>query len=110
MEGMFGDHVKWEGVRVYSTKNRPMCESLSLHREGLVLICFILARPRERCPITGLAANYLDPRTGIPYANVFAFQEITKILEHDYVWNEEFGCYVGQEEVVTDEDEMQEED
>lgn len=66
------------------------------------------ARPRERCPITGLAANYLDPRTGVPYANVFAFQEINKVLEHDYVWNGEFGCYVGQEEVASDEDEMQE--
>lgn len=26
MEGMFGDHVRWEDVKVYSTKNRPMCE------------------------------------------------------------------------------------
>jgi hypothetical protein len=68
------------------------------------------ARPRERCPITGLASNYLDPQTGVPYANVFAFQEISKVLEHDYVWNEEFGCYVGQEEVVSDEDEMQGDD
>jgi len=90
MEGMFGDHVKWEEVKAYSTKNRPM------------------SRPRERCPVTGLAANYLDPRTGVPYANVFAFREVSKILVHDYVWNEEFGCYVGQEEVGSDEDEMQE--
>ena len=29
MEGMFGDHVRWEDVRVYSTKNRPMCEIFS---------------------------------------------------------------------------------
>jgi hypothetical protein len=57
-----------------------------------------------------MAANYLDPRTGIPYANVLAFQEISKILEHDYVWNEEFGCYVGQEEAATDEDEERGED
>lgn len=75
----------------------------------LVLICIMSALPRERCPITGLAANYLDPRTGVPYANVFAFQEIDKILEHDYIWNTEFGCYVGQEEVVSDEGEVQEE-
>ena len=26
MEAMFGDHVRWEDVRVYSTKNRPMCK------------------------------------------------------------------------------------
>jgi len=75
-----------------------------------------MSRPRERCPVTGLAANYMDPRTGIPYANVFAFREIGKILNHDYVWNNEFGCYVGQEEVEVvsdegeDEDEMQEEE
>ena len=29
MEGMFGDHVKWEEVKAYSTKNRPMCELVS---------------------------------------------------------------------------------
>jgi vacuolar protein sorting-associated protein 72 len=29
MEGMFGDHVKWEDVKAYTTKNRPMCEFLS---------------------------------------------------------------------------------
>jgi YL1 nuclear protein C-terminal domain len=55
----------------------------------------LLARPRERCPITGLAAKYCDPRTGVPYANVHAFKEISNILDHEYVWNEQFGCYVG---------------
>lgn len=107
MEGMFGDHVKWEEIKVYSAKNRPTCELVpdSLNCTKSVLIHVISARPRERCPVTGLAANYLDPRTGVPYANLLAFQEISKILAHDYVWNEEFGCYVGQEE---DEDEMQE--
>ena len=29
MEGMFGAHVKWEEIKAYSTKNRPMCESIS---------------------------------------------------------------------------------
>jgi len=24
MEGMFGDRVKWEEIKAYSTKNRPM--------------------------------------------------------------------------------------
>jgi hypothetical protein len=36
MDAMFGDHVKWDEVRVYVGKNRPLCEkqstfSLSLH-------------------------------------------------------------------------------
>ena len=111
MEGMFGDHVRWEDVRVYSTKNRPMCKFLhNSVGSNWFLFVWYQARPRERCPITGMAANYVDPRTGIPYANAFAFQEIGKILEHEYVWNEEFGCYVGQEEAATDEDGEQEED
>jgi vacuolar protein sorting-associated protein 72 len=54
-----------------------------------------------------LAANYVDPRTGIAFANVFAFREIARVLEHEYVWNGEFGCYVGQEEAGTDGDETQ---
>ena len=29
MEGMFGDHVRWEDIRMYSTRNRPMCELVS---------------------------------------------------------------------------------
>ena len=49
----------------------------------------------------------MDPRTGIAFANVFAFQEIRRVLEHDYVGNGEFGCYVGQEEGETDEGETQ---
>jgi len=36
------------------------------------------------------------------------FWEIGEIVKHDYVWNVEFGCYVGQEEVGSDEEEMQE--
>jgi len=92
MEAMFGDHVKWEEVRVYVGKNRP------------------LSRPRERCPLTGLAAKYCDPRTGVPYANVHAFKEISKIMDHEYVWNEQFGCYVGQDGVSVIEDDPESED
>ena len=29
MEGMFGDHVRWEEIKAYSTKNRPMCKLVS---------------------------------------------------------------------------------
>lgn len=98
MEAMFGDHVKWDEVRVFSGKNRPFCTSIPpnfyiLRRPHHLLA--IPARPRERCPITGLPAIYIDPRTGTPYANVQAFQEISKVLKHEYVWSEELGCYVG---------------
>lgn len=51
------------------------------------------ARPLRTCPITGLAARYLDPRTNVPFASVAGFQTLTKILSHEYVWSESLGCY-----------------
>ncbi|TFY70152.1 hypothetical protein EVG20_g2859 [Dentipellis fragilis] len=50
MAAMFGDHVKWEDLKIYANRNRP------------------LSRPVQICPITGLPAPYLDPRTNVPYA------------------------------------------
>ncbi|TFY77155.1 hypothetical protein EWM64_g6860 [Hericium alpestre] len=76
MAAMFGDHVQWEDLKVYTTKNRPM------------------ARPVQTCPITGRPARYLDPRTNVPYANIAAFQTLSKILEHQYVWSPSLGRYV----------------
>ncbi|KAG1741783.1 YL1 nuclear protein-domain-containing protein [Suillus paluster] len=80
MSAMFGDEVKWDEVRVFTGKQRP------------------LSRPVRTCPITGTPANYLDPRTNVPFANVAAFKTLTKILSHDYVWSEALGCYVTRHE------------
>ena len=57
----------------------------------------IPARPKQSCPLTGLHAKYLDPRTNVPYANVRAYKTLTKILDHGYVWSESLGRYVGEE-------------
>jgi len=80
MQTMFGDHVNWEEVKVYTGKNRP------------------LSRPKRTCPITGKQANYFDPRTGVPYADVRAYKVLTGILNHEYVWSPTMRCYVGKEE------------
>ncbi|CCM06488.1 uncharacterized protein FIBRA_08757 [Fibroporia radiculosa] len=77
MKAMFGDHVKWEDLRVYITKGRP------------------LTRPVQTCPITGRAAQYMDPRTGVPFANMEAYRTLGKILAHEYVWSDSLGCYIG---------------
>ncbi|KAF8736086.1 hypothetical protein AX14_000885 [Amanita brunnescens Koide BX004] len=77
MKAMFGQHVRWDEVKVYTGKGRPM------------------SRPKHICPITGKQAMYLDPRTGVPYADVRAFKILTDLLEHEYIWNAELGCYVG---------------
>ena len=98
---MFGDHVRWKDVRVYSTGNRPVCGIFSC---SLARSCVSSARCER---VRGKDAQSQGwPQT--TWTREWAFQEIDKILEHDYVWNEKFGCYVGQEEVALDEDEMQE--
>ncbi|KAI9437020.1 YL1 nuclear protein-domain-containing protein [Lactarius indigo] len=76
MAAMFGAHVKWEDVRAYVSRGRP------------------LSRPTQLCPITGCPARYLDPRTKVPYATPAAYQTLTMILSHEYVWSHTLGCYV----------------
>lgn len=53
-----------------------------------------LARPKDICPLTGKVARYRDPRTGVPFASVQAFETLTKVLEHEFVWSEDLGCYI----------------
>jgi YL1 nuclear protein C-terminal domain/YL1 nuclear protein len=126
MEAMFGDHVQWEDLRIFVGKNRPL-SSFSLlpllpllpsfllanppynpttfyhyhyhyHNHTYQLRLALLARPRQMCPITGLQAPYVDPRTGVPFANLHAYDTITRILEHGYVWSDTLGCYIAQNE------------
>ncbi|KAJ4475145.1 YL1 nuclear protein-domain-containing protein [Lentinula lateritia] len=103
MEAMFGNHVKWGGMKVYTVKNRP------------------LTRYIPTCPITGLPAKYLDPRTGVPFANIRAYNTLKKLRREfllaqsdnaepkddkavdenedkagiEDVWDNELGCYIG---------------
>jgi vacuolar protein sorting-associated protein 72 len=98
MSALFGGDVKWEDMKVWSGKTRPLCAFLSFSLYSDFFIgCMPLARPKQTCPLTGLPASYLDPRTNVPYANVRAYETLTKILQHEYVWSEQLGCYVGQE-------------
>ena len=57
--------------------------------------CATLARPVRICPITGLPAKYRDPRTNAPFANVGAYEMLTKVMGRGYVWCSALGCYVG---------------
>ncbi len=52
------------------------------------------ARPKQTCPLTGLPAPYRDPRSGTPYANKWAYDQLTKVLMHEFEWNPALGCYV----------------
>lgn len=77
MSAMFGDHVRWDELKVFTGKGRP------------------LARPVRTCPITGQPGKYCDPRTNVPFANVGAYDILTKVLGRGYVWCSALGCYVG---------------
>ncbi|KAJ6494617.1 YL1 nuclear protein-domain-containing protein [Mycena vitilis] len=79
MAALFGSHVNWEDVKVYAGKGRP------------------LSRPIQTCPLTGRAARYRDPRTGVPFADLSAYETLTRILNHEFVWSPEIGAYVRQE-------------
>ncbi|KAG6327745.1 hypothetical protein ID866_11345 [Astraeus odoratus] len=93
MYAMFGDHVPWEELRVIGL-NTDVYDIRS-------------ARPIRTCPITGLPAPYLDPRTNVPFASVTAFQTLSKILSHQYVWSNSLGCYVSRAETALPEDSAQ---
>ncbi|KAL1744447.1 YL1 nuclear protein-domain-containing protein [Schizophyllum fasciatum] len=78
MSAVFGDHVDWTSVKAYSSATkRPM------------------SRIRHVCPITGRIAPYIDPRTGVPFADVQAYKTLTALLQHQFTWNEEVGAYTG---------------
>ena len=63
------------------------------------------ARPVVKCPLTGRPAIYRDPRSGVPYANVEAYQTLSKIIAHEYIWNEELQCYTASDRSLQIEEE-----
>ena len=64
------------------------------------------ARPVVKCPLTGRPAIYRDPRSGVPYANVEAYQTLSKIIAHEYIWNEELQCYTASDRSLQIEEEI----
>ncbi|CAE6438117.1 unnamed protein product [Rhizoctonia solani] len=77
MQAVFGDHADWEDVLIHGIKApHPV---------------------KPTCAITGLPAPYRDSRTGIPYANAYAYKTLTRLLAHEFIWSKERGCYIGDE-------------
>ncbi|KAL9016506.1 MAG: hypothetical protein Q9185_006164 [Variospora sp. 1 TL-2023] len=50
---------------------------------------------RELCAITERPARYRDPKTGLPYADSYAYKEIQKLANGGSRWSSLLGCYVG---------------
>ena len=49
----------------------------------------------EQCAITGQTAKFREPRTGLPYADAYAYKEIQKLQGEGPRWSNLLECYVG---------------
>ena len=49
----------------------------------------------EICAITMRPAKFRDPKTGLAYANSYAYKEIQRLRNGGSRWSSLLGCYVG---------------
>lgn len=49
----------------------------------------------EICYVTSELAHFRDPQTGIPYANIWAYKQLQKILSGQVRWSTLLEAYVG---------------
>ncbi|MCJ1399084.1 hypothetical protein MMC11_002286 [Xylographa trunciseda] len=92
-------------ITEYSTRNLVILENIDgnatrppeLHNH--ILLRKKTLKPQkathELCAITGHPARFRDPRTGLPYANTYAYKEIQKLCNGGSRWSSLLGCYVG---------------
>lgn len=48
-----------------------------------------------KCVVTGKPCKFVDPRTGIPYSSMEAFQIIRTVTNNTVHWNRDFGVFIG---------------
>lgn len=98
MGNLFGHHVDWATLAVLP-RIRPTGMSPKYCRSSHTLTHLDYpVRKMITCPITGYPAKYLEPHSGIPYADIRGFKIIQGLLAHQYVWSESLECYIGDEE------------
>ncbi|QPG95718.1 hypothetical protein C2857_001799 [Epichloe festucae Fl1] len=56
-----------------------------------------LAKPTAPsiCVITNNPARYRDPKTGLPFYNMYAYRELQRLYHGDYKWSRLLGAWVG---------------
>ena len=52
------------------------------------------------CAITSQPARFRDPKTGLPYANTYAYNEIQRLNDGGPRWSNLLDCYVGSTTIV----------
>lgn len=56
--------------------------------------------PAEICAITSQPAKFRDPRTGLPYANAYAYSQIRRLQDGGARWSNLLECYAGSSHAV----------
>ncbi|MCJ1434965.1 hypothetical protein MMC27_004335 [Xylographa pallens] len=92
-------------ITEYSTRNLIILENIDgnatrppeLHNHILLRkkTLKLQKATHEACAITGHPARFRDPKTGLPYANSYAYKEIQKLCNGGSRWSSLLGCYVG---------------
>ncbi|GAA5879113.1 hypothetical protein JCM8547_008371 [Rhodosporidiobolus lusitaniae] len=78
LEAIFGEHEDWERERPRPTKG---------------VVDGVPGRG-ALCPLTGLPAKYLDPRTLTPYANLAAYRLLTSLVDSQTsLYSDSLGAY-----------------
>lgn len=93
MEAIFGNHIQWESLAVHFGKGRPL--GMFIYSSAQITKSLSIVRKTQLCPLTGLPAKYIDPHTGVPFANAEAFKVLQDIMVHEYNWNPSLGFYSG---------------
>ncbi|MCJ1390138.1 hypothetical protein MMC18_002996 [Xylographa bjoerkii] len=80
-----------ENIDGNATRPSELHNHLLLRKKNLKL----QKATHEPCVITGHPARFRDPKTGLPYANSYAYKEIQKLCSGGPRWSSLLGCYVG---------------
>lgn len=48
-----------------------------------------------KCVITGKPCKFVDPKSGLPYSSMEAFQMIRQVINFEVPWNKDFGIFMG---------------
>lgn len=67
--------------------------SASARAKSAAALAALQAAPK--CVVTGKPCKFVDPRTGVPYSSMEAFQMIRAVMNGNVPWNKDFGIYMG---------------
>ncbi|KAK6518001.1 hypothetical protein TWF506_005166 [Arthrobotrys conoides] len=91
------NYIVLEGFTKRELNNKDLASKVLFpHNKGP------LPKPeRPLCVTTSLPARYKDPKTGLPYASLFAYKQIQRVTAGGLQWNSELQCFVDGQEAAS---------